>query len=163
VDQAERLAAAAAGVTIRPLVVEQDLGVITHLMLPEGVAPPPPQAQRYLRDLAETARTVVRQSLIASSAGGDAAAVLAAIGTIGDRLADLYETEFARQRAIDPTFTRALAGVACRKGCSFCCRLEVSVTPLEVIRIAAAIDEERGSSVLSTADIAAGLSKRERL
>ncbi len=162
-DQAERLAVAAAGASIRPLSVEQNLGAITHLMLPQGIAPPPTPAQLYLRDIAETARLRVRQSLIASSAGGNAIAVLTAIGALGAELAGFYEAEFERQRAIDTTLEEGLAAVECRKGCSFCCHLRVTATPLEVIRIAAALDGSRRASMLTTTAVVAGLSGRERL
>jgi len=163
VDRTERLAATVTGAGIRPLAVEQDLGAITHLMLPQGIAPPAPQARDYLRDLAETARTLVRQSLISSSIGGRADAVLVAIGAMGAELADLYEREFARQRAIDATFEQSLAAVECRKGCSFCCRLKVTATPLEVIRIATTLDDARGATVLSAAELIAGMNERERV
>jgi Fe-S-cluster containining protein len=163
VDKAERLAAAVAGATIRPLSVEQELGSITHLMLPRGIAPPPPEAARHLRGIAESARCLVRQSLIEASAGGSAAAVLTAIDAIGAEIVGLYETEFAHQRRIDATFERTLAAVECRKGCSFCCHLRVTATPLEVVRIASNIDHERRSSVLSTAEAVMGLDARQRL
>ena len=162
-DKAERLAAAAARGTIRPLSVEQELGTITHLMLPGGITPPPPEAVRHLRGIAESARGLVRQFLIEASAGGSAAAVLTAIDAIGAGIVGLYETEFAHQRQIDTTFERALAAVECRKGCSFCCHLRVTATPLEVVRIAANIDHQRRSSVLSTAETVAGLDARQRL
>jgi hypothetical protein len=163
VNRTDRLAAAAAGAGIRPLAVEQDLGAITHLMLPRGIAPPAPDAVRYLRGIAETARKLVRQSLVKSSVSRSATAVLNAIDAIGAELVGLYETEFAYQRHIDATFEHALAAVECRKGCSFCCRLKVTATPLEVIRIATTIDDTRRLTVLSTADVIAGLADRARL
>jgi len=163
VDKAERLAAAAGSATIQPLAVEQNPGAITHLMLPRGIAPPAPEAARYLRGIAETARKLVRQSLIASSVGGKATAVLVAIDALGAELVGLYEMEFAHQRQIDATFEHALAAVECRKGCSFCCRLKVTATPLEVVRIAATIGDDRRPTVLSTADAVASLTDRARL
>jgi hypothetical protein len=163
VDRAERLAAAAAGATIRPLSVEQELGAITHLMLPRGFAPLPPEAASHLRGIAESARSLVRHSLIEASASGSAAKVLTAIGVIGARMVDLYEAEFARQLRIDMAFEGTLATVECKKGCSFCCHLRVTATPLEVIRISATIDRDRGSRVLSTAETVAGLDARQRL
>ena len=162
-DKAERLAAAAAHAIIRPLSVELELGAITHLMLPRGIAPPPAEGARYLRDIAERARKLVRQSLIEASAGGRAAPVLAAIDAIGSSLVGLYEAEFAHQREIDGTFEGGLAAVECRKGCSFCCQLRVTATVLEVTRIAATFDDERRSLVLSTAEAVSGLDERQRL
>lgn len=157
------LAVAAAGATTRALTVEHDLGAITHLMLPCGIGSPAPEAARYLRTIAETARNLVRQSLIAASARGRPAEVLAAIGGIGVDLAAAYEAQFAYQRRIDATFQRGLAEVECRKGCSFCCHLKVTATTLEVIRIAAVLGADRRSAVLSTAEAIAGLDDRQRL
>ncbi len=162
-DKAERVAAAAAGATIRPLVVEQNLGAITHLMLPQGIAPPAPEAARYLRGIAETARKLVRQSLIEASGSGSATAVLAAIERIGVILAAAYEDQLEHQRRIDAGFAHGLSAVECRRGCSFCCHLKVTATTLEVIRIAATLDADRRSTVLSTAEKTAGLDERRRL
>lgn len=162
-EKPERLAAAAARATIRPLAVEQDLGAITHLMLPAGIPPLPPEGARYLRTIAETARNLVRQSLIEASARGKPADVLAVIDAIGVNLGAAYEAQFAYQRRIDADFERGLAAVECRKGCSFCCHIKVTATPLEVIRIAMALGADRGPIVLSTADAIAGLDNRQRL
>jgi hypothetical protein len=131
-------------------------------MLPQGIPPPPPEGARYLRTVAETARNLVRQSLIEASARGRPADVLAAIDAIGVNLGAAYEAQFAYQRGIDATFERGLAEVECRKGCSFCCHLTVTATPLEVIRIAAVLGDRR-SAVLSTAEAIAGLDNRQRL
>ena len=162
-DKANPLAAAAAGATIVPLVVAQDLGAITHLMLPRGIRLPPAEGARYLRSVAEASRKLVRQSLIEASAGGRPAEVLVAIPGIGAGLVAVYEDQLAHQRRIDAAFEHSLAAVECRKGCSFCCRLRVTATPLEVIRIAAAMDPGRRSTVLATADAIAGLDERQRL
>ncbi len=162
-DQAKRLAAAAADATVGPLSVEQDLGAITHLMLPKGVPPPAQEAGRYLRGVAEASRKLVRQALIEASGGRRAAAVLAAIERIGAILAAAYADQLEYQRRIDAAFERGLSAVECRKGCSFCCHLKVTATPLEVIRIAATIDADRHSSVLAAADEVVGLDERQRL
>jgi hypothetical protein len=163
VDNAGRLAAAAADATMRPLAVEQDLGAITHLMLPRGTRQPAPEALRYLRSVAEASRRLVRQSLIEASRDNRAAAVLAAIEQIGAVLAAAYEDQVEHQRRIDAAFARGLSAVECRKGCSFCCHLMVTATPLEVIRIAATMGADRGSAVASAAEDTAGLDERQRL
>lgn len=166
-DETERSAVGSTDATVRPLTVEHDLGAITHLMLPQGISAPAPQAARYLRDVAETARDLVRERLIEASTGGRPKDVLAAIEAIGAQLVGLYEEHFAHQRRIDATFERGLGAVECRKGCSFCCYLKVTATILEVIRIAAALDGEpsrdRSSILISTADKVTGLSDRDRL
>jgi hypothetical protein len=162
-DKTQRLAAAAADAIIAPLAVEQNLGAITHLMLPRGIRPPAPEAGRYLRGVAEASRKLVRQSLIEASGGGRAAAVLAAINGIGVVLAAAYDDQLAYQRRIDTAFERGFTAVECRKGCSFCCHLKVTATPLEVIRIAATIDTQRHSKVLATAEATAGLDVGQRL
>jgi hypothetical protein len=167
VDKAGRLGATPSGPGIRPLAMAHDLGALTHLMLPAGITPPPGDVMRYLRGIAEGARELVRQSLIEGSAEGRPEHVLAAIETIGIGLVAAYEDQFARQRRIDASFEQALAGVECRKGCSFCCRLKVTGTVLEVVRIAAAIGAgrfpDRRSVVLSAADKVAGLDDTQRL
>ena len=162
-DKAKRLSAAAADATIKPLTLEQELGAITHLMLPRGISPPAPEAGRYLRGVAEASRKLVRQALIEASGGGRAATVLAAIERLGAILTAAYEDQIEYQRRIDAAFERGFAAVECRKGCSFCCHLKVAATPLEVIRIAATVDAGRHSSVLATADAIAGLDERQRL
>ena len=166
-DEAERVAVPPIDGVIRPLAVAHDLGVLTHLMLPPGIAAPPPQAMHYLRDVAEDARVLVREALIEASAEGRAADVLAKIEVIGIGLVAAYEEQFARQRQIDASFERGLAAVECRRGCSFCCHLKVTATVLEVVRIATATAAgrfpDRRSAVLSAADRVAGLDDRLRL
>ncbi len=166
-DGAGGLGIARADAVVRPLAVAQNLGAISHFMLPRGVPPPPPAGAAYLLQVAEGARSLVRSSLVEASAGGKAADVVAAIGAIGAQLATAYEQHVVQQRRIDAELEQALAGVECRKGCSFCCHLRVTTTVLEVIRIAEALSRdrspERRSALVFTARKTAGLSDRDRL
>ena len=96
-----------------------------------------------------------------------AAAFDSVFETIGQRIALGFEARLARERAIDPAFARRERQVECRRGCTFCCHLSVSATPLEAARIAGALraearlDLER--AVLGTADRLAGLDAQARL
>jgi len=167
VDVAQALATSLAGARIRPLAVRHDLGAITHLMLPQGIAPPALEAAHYLRMIAETARKLVREALIEASATGRLVDIFTAIEAVGTALVSAYEEHFAYQRRLDAGFEQALAAVECRKGCSFCCSLKVTATPLEIVRIAAAMAggrfPDRRPAVLAAAVDVAGLSDRERL
>src|SRR5437667_6922280 len=95
------VAQALAGTRIRPLAVRHDLGAITHLMLPQGIAPPSPQAAHYLRTVAETARKLVCEALIEASATGRPVDVFTAIEAVGTALVSAYEEHFAYQRRLD--------------------------------------------------------------
>jgi len=164
---AQALAISLAGARIRPLAVRHDLGAITHLMLPQGIAPPAPEAAHYLRTIAESARKLVREALIEVGATGKPVDVFAAIEAVGTALVPAYEEHFAYQRRLDAGFEQALAAVECRKGCNFCCHLKVTATLREVVRIAAAMAggrlPDRRPAVLAAAAAVAGLSDRERL
>jgi len=167
VDGAQAFATSLAGARIRPLAVQHDLGAITHLMLPQGIAPPALEAAHYLRMIAETARKLVREALIEASATGRLADIFTAIEAVSTALVSVYEQHFAYQRRLDAGFEQALAAVECRAGCSFCCRLKVTATLLEIVRIAAAMAggrfPDRRPAVHAAAADVAGLSDRERL
>ena len=90
-DVAQALATSLAGERIRALTVRHDLGAITHLMLPQGVAPPGQESAHYLRTIAETARKLVREALIEASATGKPVDVFTAIEAVGTALVSAYE------------------------------------------------------------------------
>lgn len=121
-------------------------------MLPSGLGEPPKEALHYLRSIAEDTRALVREALVEASAEGRPEDVLAAIERVGIGLGAAYEDQLAHQRRVDPDFERRLAGAECRKGCSFCCLLKVTVTILEVLRIAARQPSERRSAILAAAE-----------
>jgi hypothetical protein len=145
---------------VRPLVIARVLAPVTRFALPAEAAQPGPDILRYLQDVAERVRRVVRETLLAASAGGDGAQVLAAVDGIGTELAAGYEAQFARQRAGDADLRTRMAAVECRKGCDFCCHVNVTVTVLEAVRIAAALaagrQPQRQSEILATAERLAG-------
>lgn len=145
---------------IPPLRVARALAPVTRFALPAEAANPEPDVLRYLQEIAERVRRFVRETLIAASARGDAAEVLGAIDRIGTELASGYEAQFARQRAADAELRARMARVECRKGCAFCCHVNVTVTVLEAVRIAAALaagsGPQRQPDILSTADLLAG-------
>ena len=90
-DVAQALATSLAGEKIRALTIRHDLGAITHLMLPQGVAPPGQDFAHYLRTIAETARKLVREALIEASATGKPVDVFTAIEAVGTAFVSAYE------------------------------------------------------------------------
>lgn len=145
---------------LRPLTVARVPAPVTRFALPAEAANPGPDILRYLQDLAERVRGFVRGTLIAATARGNAVEAVAAIGAIGTELAAGYEAQFARQRAADADLRQRMAAVECRKGCAFCCHVNVTVTPLEAARIAAALADgrvpPRQPAILAAADLMAG-------
>jgi len=152
---------------VRPLEVQHDLGAITRVMLPAETGEASPELLAYLRAIAEQTRVLVRDTLIDASTRGRTGDILAAIEVLGVELTAAYEEQFARQRRADMGFERNLSQVQCLKGCSFCCHVKVSATPLKVARIAAAIEAgrfpDRHTAVLANADALAGLDARSHL
>lgn len=145
---------------IRPLAIARALAPVTRFALPAEVSQPEPDILRYLQGIAERVRRVVRETLLAASARSDAAEALAAIDRIGAELAAGYEAQFAHQRAGDADLRARMATVECRKGCDFCCHVNVTVTVLEGVRIAAALaagqEPQRQTDILMTAERLAG-------
>jgi len=128
---------------VRPLAVARPLAPVTRFALPAEAANPAPDIVRYLQEIAERARGFVRGALMAATADGSAAKALAAISRIGAELASAYEAQFARQREADAELRSRMAAVECRRGCAFCCHVNVTVTPLEAVRLAVALAEGR--------------------
>ena len=145
---------------LRPLKAAGAPAPVTHFALPAEAADPGPDILRYLQDLAERVRGFVRGTLLAATARGSAAEVLAAIDAVGTELTAGYEAQLARQRASDADLGLRMTKVECRKGCAFCCHVNVTVTPLEAARVAAAIVDgrtpPRQSAVIAAADRMAG-------
>jgi hypothetical protein len=165
--EAERGGITQVHTVVRPLEVRHDLGAITRVMLPAESGEASPDLLAYLREIAEQTRILVRDTLIEASARGRPGDILAAIKVLGVELAAAYEEQFAIQRRADAGFERNLSMVQCRKGCSFCCHVKVSTTPLEVARIAAATEAgrfpDRRAAILANADALTGLDARDHL
>jgi Fe-S-cluster containining protein len=153
--------------SLAPLAIARPLVPITRFALPPEIGQPSVEVLRYVQDIAQGARELVRELLLQTSAGGGVGAILSAIDTINTRVASAYEDQLAHHRRADVEFGSRAAKIECRKGCSFCCHLNVTSTVLEAVQIAAAI--RAGSranleqAVLAASDAHADLDPASRL
>ena len=78
------------------------------------------------------------------------------------RIHDALTEEFLANGADGPRIRR---DIACKKGCFFCCHVNVEVSILEAIAVAlvARTDPEKVAKVMATAPTIAGLSAKERI
>ena len=149
---------------IKPLALARQLAPITHFALPPEVGAPTPEVLDFVREIAEETRTLARGLLIEASEAGTPAR---AFEEIGARVAADFEARLARERAIDPAFARRAGQIECRRGCTYCCHVNVIATPLEAARLAVRLragrrlDLER--AVLAAGERLAGLDARARL
>ena len=125
-----------AGATMRRLYARAGAAAISKLVVPAGPGLPPREAALEALAIAEGIRARIRPALVRASAAGNVARMLDAIDAIGAECTALYEDALARAAAANKTRGAELAGVACRRGCAFCCYVEVDVTPLEAMRLA---------------------------
>ena len=141
--------------------VVRPLAPVSRLLLPPEIGRPPAEILADLRPIAERVRLVTRARLLQASAGdgSDPERITAAIDALGAELAQAYERDFEAQRGRDANLQARFAAVECRRGCSYCCHMNVAVTPLEAARIAAGLrrrpDGDRRSALLG-ADVRLG-------
>ncbi len=153
--------------SVRPLSIARPLAAITRFALPPEIGYPSAEILRYVQGIAEGARSLARERLLQASAYGDIHKLLSAIEAINAHVAAAYEDQLARQRRADVEFGRRAAKIECRRGCSFCCHLNVTASVLEAVQIAAAMrsgsraDLER--SVFAASDAHSGLDAGSRL
>jgi hypothetical protein len=153
--------------SVRPLSVVRPLAEVTRFALPPEVGQPSVELLRYVQVLAEDVRARVRARLQQATARASISEFLRAIKSINTRVTAAYQEQLARQRRKDPEFGRRWAEIECRKGCAFCCHLNVTATALEAIHIAAVL--RMGSradlehSVLTASDAHSGLDPASRL
>lgn len=137
--------------SIQPLKIARTLAPVSRFLLPPEIGKPPPDILADLQSVAEAARWLTREHLLGASGGVEA--FTTAIDVLGAELAQSYERQFEEQRGRDPELEKRLAAVECRKGCSFCCHMNVAVSPLETVRVWAALREgsqiERRDAVLA--------------
>ena len=126
----------ATGATLRRLYPRTSPAAIGKLIVPAGPQLPSRETALEVRAIAENVRARVRAALVRGSAGGRIEQMLEAIDTIGAECVGLYEAALAQEAAENTARGAELAGVACRRGCAFCCYVDVDVTPLEAIRVA---------------------------
>jgi hypothetical protein len=115
------------------------LAPITKLVVPAGPGMPSPEVAARALALAERSRQRLRDILIAASAADDMEVLLAAIETIGAGEVAGFEQDMATELAARSDRRGEMAGIACRRGCAFCCHVDVVVTVFEAVRIAAAL------------------------
>lgn len=130
---------AVTGAFPRRLTLRGRLTPITKLVVPAGPGMPSPELAAKALALAEQSRKKLRDMLIAASASGDPAALLATIEAIGAGDVAAFEQDMANEIAARSDRRIEMTEVACRRGCTFCCHVDVVVTPFEVVRIAAAL------------------------
>ena len=92
--------------------------------------------------------------------------MIAAVESIGAETVAAYEEELRTRERNDPDFAQKLGGVDCRRGCAFCCHVNVTVTVLETARVMGAIRSgaapDRRPAVLAAAGTVEGLDTKAR-
>ena len=109
---------------------------LAKLVVPAGPGVPPREVGLEALALAETVRGRVRAHLVRAAASGRVADLLAGIETAGEECKTLFEDALAATLAASPAQRADMERVQCRRGCAFCCHVDVDVTPLEAIRLA---------------------------
>lgn len=125
----------AAGIRLRRLHAPSNLHTIAKLVIPAGTAPPQRESAAEAMRIAESIRVRVRDALVRGSAAGSLAQMLDALDAVGVACAAAFGDAVGATAAADPSCGKEMAKIACRRGCAFCCHVDVSVTPLEAIRL----------------------------
>ncbi len=146
---------------LRPLVPAARLPPISKLVVPAGAGVPNREALARAFAVAEKVRAALRRRLVAASADGNVDAVLDAIDAIGAETVGAFEAELRRCCETDATARAQMAAVQCRRGCAYCCHVDVVVTPCEAIRIARAVARGEVPAPAASAVAAAGPWGRE--
>ena len=126
----------AAGSRVRALAAPGAPGALTKLVVPAGVAPPSAETALRAVSIAETVRTRVRERLLHGAATGRIDRMRAAIDAACGECVALFEDALRSSLVTNLEHRVAMDRVACRRGCAFCCYVDVVVTPLEAIRLA---------------------------
>ncbi|HXQ51213.1 MAG TPA: YkgJ family cysteine cluster protein [Stellaceae bacterium] len=125
-----------AGIRLRRLRAPIQPNALTKLAVPAGPGLPSRAAANEAAAIAAFLRGRIRAVLVRASHGRSLARMLDAIDALGAECAQKFETALAQAAARDPARGAELRSIACRRGCAFCCHVEVDVTPLEAIRLA---------------------------
>jgi hypothetical protein len=125
----------AAGIRVRRLYAPSNVAPIARLVMPGGGVRPTREQAVETAALAEGVRKSVRAALIRASSAGPLEQVLEAIDAAGLAGAEEFERHRARLAQADLGRKRDMADTACRRGCAFCCHVDVEVTPLEALRV----------------------------
>lgn len=125
-----------AGIRLRHLHQPSHPRSLTKLVIPAGAAVPERGAAMEAMRIAETVRARVRDALVRASRTGSLARMVEAIDAVGVASAAVFSDALAAAALADRARGKDMAGIACRRGCAFCCHVDVDVTPLEAIRLA---------------------------
>ena len=125
--------------SLRRLVAPAAPAPLGRLVIPAGVGRPTPEIAARAFAVAEQIRVTTREKLLAGSAGGTLEKMFAAIEAAGARAVEAFEDALRTRLGDDEDARGEMERVQCRRGCAFCCHLDVVVTPLEAIRLAAAM------------------------
>jgi hypothetical protein len=124
-----------AGIRLRRLHAPAHPNALAKLVVPAGPGMPSRAVAEETAAVASAVRERIRGALVRASEGGSLERMLDAIDALGVECAGAFEAALAHAAASDRARGAELASVACRRGCAFCCHVEVSVTPLEAIRL----------------------------
>jgi Putative zinc- or iron-chelating domain len=130
---------------LRRLVARSPAPPIAKLVIPSGPGLPSRERAVETAAIAEAVRTRVRAALVRASQAGTLAHMFEAIAAIGAQSIAEFEAALATASRGDGTHQAEMAAIACRRGCAFCCHVNVDVTPLEAIRLARRVLSERRS------------------
>jgi hypothetical protein len=121
---------------VRLLRSPRGLGAITKLAVPAGPGLPSPQGAARALAIAETVRVQVRKRIVGASATGRIDRMLDAIDAASADCVSLFEDALQAALVANLGQRAEMDRVECRRGCAFCCHVDVAVTPLEAIRLA---------------------------
>lgn len=125
-----------AGIRLRRLHPPAQPRTLTKLVIPAGTAPPGRETAMEAMRIAEAVRARVRDALVRASQAGSLVRMVEAIDAVGIASATAFSDALTAAALADRARGRDMAGIACRRGCAFCCHVDVDVTPLEAIRLA---------------------------
>ena len=125
----------AAGIRLRRLYSPSNLHTIAKLVIPAGTAPPQRERAVEALQIAESIRARVRTALARASEAGSLLRLWEAIDAVGIECAAAFSDAVTLSAAADWGRGKDMANLACRRGCAFCCHVDVTVTPLEAIRL----------------------------
>lgn len=125
----------AAGTRFRPFAAPRAPRAITKLVLPAGVPPATDETALQAAAIAETVRVRVREHLIRAAATGRVERVREGIDAACRECTALFEDALRSSLVTNLERRLAMDRVQCRRGCAFCCYVDVVVTPLEAVRL----------------------------
>jgi hypothetical protein len=125
-----------AGIRLRRLHPPAQPRTLTKLVIPAGSALPARETAIEAMRIAETIRARVRGALVDASQAGSLETMFVAIDAVGVSCAGAFSDALVAAAAADRRRGSDMAGIACRRGCAFCCHVDIDVTPLEAIRLA---------------------------